>query len=181
MTTRRGPEQERRFREERPRRAVNAAVSPYPTPPPHGRGHHRPLLPRGGTPTTLSTPMARKELRVAQEPLGLGGHITLALLQQLRGVESEHSFVRDAARFFAHLFPGIVGLHPSSFNRRLRGLRRFLEPLRRAVVGELLGDPETLIVDSTLLSVSHPGRSGNRPLGSRGRRGRGGAPSRSTA
>ena len=32
--------------------------------------------------------------------------LTLALLQQLRGVESERSFLRDAQRFFAHLFPG---------------------------------------------------------------------------
>jgi hypothetical protein len=82
--------------------------------------------------------------------------ITLALFQQLRATESEHSFLRDAERFFAHLFPGVVGLHPSSFNRRLRKLRRFLEPLRRAVLPELVGDPETLIVDSTLLSVLHP-------------------------
>jgi hypothetical protein len=82
--------------------------------------------------------------------------ITLALLQQLRGVESERSFLRDAQRFFAHLFPGVVGLHPSSLHRRVRGLRRFLEPLRRAILGELVGDPETLIVDSTLLSVMHP-------------------------
>ena len=37
--------------------------------------------------------------------------ITLALLQQLRGVESERSFLRDAQRFFSHLFPGVVGLH----------------------------------------------------------------------
>ncbi len=82
--------------------------------------------------------------------------LTLALFQQLRGVESEQSFLREAERFFAHLFPGVVGLWPSSLNRRLRKLRRFLEPLRRAVVGELVGEPETLIVDSTLLSVLHP-------------------------
>jgi len=94
--------------------------------------------------------------------------ITLALLQQLRGVESEHSFLRDAARFFSHLFPGVVGLHPSSFNRRLRGLRRFLEPLRRAVLGELVGDPETLIVDSTLLSVLHPRQVGQSAAGFEG-------------
>jgi hypothetical protein len=81
--------------------------------------------------------------------------ITLALFQQLRGVESERSFLRDAARFFSHLFPGVVDLHPSSFHRRLRKLRRFLEPLRRTVASELLGDPETLIVDSPLLSVLH--------------------------
>jgi hypothetical protein len=30
---------------------------------------------------------------------------TLALLQQLRGVESERSFLREVARFFSHLFP----------------------------------------------------------------------------
>ena len=83
--------------------------------------------------------------------------MALALFQQLRGVESERSFLRDAQRFFSHLFPEVAGLHPSSFHRRLlRRLRRFLEPLRRAVLGELVGDPETLIVDSTLLAVLHP-------------------------
>ncbi len=84
--------------------------------------------------------------------------ITLALLQQLRGVESERSFLRDAseARFFSHLFPGVVGLAPSSFHRRVRKLRRFLEPLRRTVLDDLVGDPETLLVDSTLLATLHP-------------------------
>jgi len=82
--------------------------------------------------------------------------LTLALFQQLRGVESERSFLRDAERFFSHLFPGVVGLAPSSFHRRVRRLRRFLEPLRRAALPELVGDPETLVVDSTLLSVLHP-------------------------
>src|ERR687889_79917 len=82
--------------------------------------------------------------------------IALALFQQLRGVESERSFLRDAERFFSHLFPGVVGLHPSSFHRRLRKLRRFLEPLRRDILSEMVGNPETLLVDSTLLSVLHP-------------------------
>ena len=82
--------------------------------------------------------------------------ITLALFQQLRGVESGRSFLRDAQRLFSHLFPGVAGLHPCSLNRRARGLRRFLEPLRRSVLPESVGDPETLIVDSTLLAVLHP-------------------------
>src|ERR687891_2679399 len=82
--------------------------------------------------------------------------MTLALLQQLRGIESQRSFLREVARFFSHLFPGVVGLHPSSFHRRVRKLRRFLEPLRRNVLSEIVGDPETLLVDSTLLSVLHP-------------------------
>src|SRR5215216_497317 len=82
--------------------------------------------------------------------------IALALFQQLRGVESQRSFLRAAERFFSHLFPGVGGLHPSSFHRRVRKLRRFLEPLRREVLSEMVGDPETLLVDSTLLSVLHP-------------------------
>jgi hypothetical protein len=82
--------------------------------------------------------------------------LTLALFEQLRGVESERSFLRDAQRFFAHLFPGVVGMHPSSLHRRVRKLRTFLEPLRRQVLPELVGDPETLLVDSTLLEVLHP-------------------------
>jgi hypothetical protein len=31
-----------------------------------------------------------------------------------------------------------------------------MEPLRRVVLAELVGEPETLIVDSTLLPVLHP-------------------------
>jgi hypothetical protein len=60
--------------------------------------------------------------------------ITLALFQQLRGIESERSFLREAARFFSHLFPGVAGFSPSSFHRRVRKLRRHLEPLRREVL-----------------------------------------------
>jgi hypothetical protein len=86
--------------------------------------------------------------------------IALALLQQLRGVESERSFLRDAQRFFSHLFPGVAGLHPSSFNRRVRKLRSFLEPLRREILPQLVDEPETLIVDSTLLEVLHPRQVG---------------------
>jgi hypothetical protein len=82
--------------------------------------------------------------------------MTLALFQQLRGIESQRSFLREVARFFWHLFPGVVSLHPSSFHRRVRKLRYYFEPLRRAILPELVGEPETLIVDSTLLSVLHP-------------------------
>src|SRR5688572_13706304 len=67
--------------------------------------------------------------------------LTLALFQQLRGIEPERSFLREATRFFSHLFPGVLGLHPSSLHRRIRKLRRYLEPLRRVIVPELVGDP----------------------------------------
>jgi hypothetical protein len=82
--------------------------------------------------------------------------ITLALFQQLRGIESQRSFLRDVQRFFPHLFPGVVGLSLSSLHRRVRKLRCYLEPLRREVLRELVGDPESLLIDSTLLSVLHP-------------------------
>ncbi len=62
--------------------------------------------------------------------------LALALFQQLRGIESERSFLRDAQRFFVHLFPGVARMHPSSLHRRVRRLRRFLEPLRRQVLPE---------------------------------------------
>ena len=123
------------------------------------------------TPTGSSTP--KGQLYESLKQLSDSEVLTLAIFQQLRGVESERSFLRDVGgRFFAHLFPGVVGLlEPSSLQRRLRKLRRFLEPLRHAaVVPELVvGDPETLIVDSTLLSVLHP--APGRPVGGlRGRR-----------
>ena len=94
--------------------------------------------------------------------------LTLALFQQLRGIESERSFLRDAQRFFSHLFPGVAGMHPSSLHRRVRKLRRFLEPLRREVLPELVGDPETFIVDSTLLEVLHPRQVGQSAAGFEG-------------
>jgi hypothetical protein len=31
-----------------------------------------------------------------------------------------------------------------------------MEPLRRQILTEMIGEPETLLVDSTLLSVLHP-------------------------
>ena len=67
--------------------------------------------------------------------------LTLALLQQLRGTESERSFLRDAERFFSDLFLGVVGLYPSSFHRRVRKLRRFLEPLAARGAGGARGGP----------------------------------------
>src|SRR5688572_29624240 len=84
--------------------------------------------------------------------------ITLALFWQLRGVQSERSFLREAAPLFSHLFPGGVGLHPSSLHRPIRKLRRLeWSPCFRAILGRVgRGALKTLIVDSTLLEVLHP-------------------------
>lgn len=49
-------------------------------------------------------------LRLAQATLRLGGPSPRPSLQQLRGVEGERSFLRDADRFFARLFPRVAGL-----------------------------------------------------------------------
>jgi hypothetical protein len=43
-----------------------------------------------------------------------------------------------------------------SLHRRVRKLRRYLEALRREILPDLVGDPETLLIDSTLLEVLHP-------------------------
>ena len=43
----------------------------------------------------------------------------------------------------------VGGMHHSSLHRRVSELRRLLEPLRRTVVPESVGKPETLLVDST--------------------------------
>ena len=78
-------------------------------------------------------------------------------MQRLRGAESQRASLRAAERFFSHLCPGVVVPTPSSLHRRVRKLRRFLlEPLRRAVLPDLIGDPETPIADPTLLAVLHP-------------------------
>jgi hypothetical protein len=103
---------------------------------------------------TLLNPHARRYESIKR--LSDSEVIALALFQQLRGVESCRSFLRDAQRFFSELFPGVVGLHPSSLHRRVRKLRRYLEPLRREILPKLVGDPETLLIDSTLLEVLHP-------------------------
>ena len=60
----------------------------------------------------------RADLYASLKRLSDSEVLALALFQQLRGVESEPSFLREAARFFSQLFPGVVGLHPSSFHRR---------------------------------------------------------------
>jgi hypothetical protein len=65
-------------------------------------------------------------LRIPQAPLT--DSEAIVLFYQLPGVEGERSFLRNAQRFFSHLFPEVVELHPSSFHRRVRKLRRFWNP-----------------------------------------------------
>ena len=131
--------------------AKDGPRQPYPTPRLHRRGSHGALLPH------------RRRLRPSHNPHGARRYesikrladsevIALALFQQLRGVESERSFLGDAEEILLAPVPRSRGaLHPSSFHRRVRKLRPFLEPVRREVLSEMVGDPQTLLVDSTLL------------------------------
>jgi hypothetical protein len=78
--------------------------------------------------------------------------ITLALFQQLRGVESERSILRDCTCFFSAV-PRCYGDAPLLVSPEGRQApRRFVEPLRGIIVPELVGESETM-VDSTLLEV----------------------------
>src|SRR5215207_1106340 len=134
--------------------ATDGPTQPYPTARPNGRGPHRPVLPHR---RRLRPPQPQGEaLRIHKAACRLGGHNPRPPAAAAgRGVRA-----LLLARCPAVLLPpvprGRGASHPSSLHRRVRKLRRFLEPLRREVVRELVGDPETLLVDSTLLAALHP-------------------------
>src|SRR3712207_452137 len=66
--------------------ATDGPTQPYPTPRPHGRGPHRPLLPhRRRLPPPQ--PLWRSTLRIHKAPLGLRSHYACALpAAERRGV-----------------------------------------------------------------------------------------------
>jgi hypothetical protein len=80
----------------------------YPGPTVLGRGDHRALFCLIDDTYRRLNPHAQRYETLKK--LSDSEVLTLALFQQLRGVESERSFLRDAARFFSHLFPGVMGL-----------------------------------------------------------------------
>jgi hypothetical protein len=103
--------------------ATDGPTQPYPTARPHGRGSETVLFCIVDDTYTLLNPHGARRYESIKR-LSDMEIVTLASFQQPRGVESERSFLRDAERFFSHLFPGVVGVHPSSFHRRVRKLRR---------------------------------------------------------
>src|SRR5215218_9486407 len=129
-------------------------AQPYPTPPRDGRGPHRPLLPHRRCLHPSQPP--RPPLRIHKAPLGLRSHRSRPL-PAAAGSGKRTLVLARRPEVLLPLVPRRGGaLHPSSLHRRVRKLRRFLEPLRREVLYEMVGEPETLLVDSTLLSVLHP-------------------------
>src|SRR3712207_4312142 len=135
--------------------AIDGPPQPYPTPRPHGRGSHGALLPhRRRLPPPQ--PSWRSTLRIHKAPCGLRGHDPRTLPTAARRGERTLFLARCREVFLAPV-PRSRGAAPfPSLHRRVRKLRRFLEPLRRNVLSEMVGDPETVLVDSTLLSVLHP-------------------------
>jgi len=87
--------------------------------------------------------------------------ITLVLSQQLRSAEYYGPSCAKPPAFSP--IPSRRG-RPRLFlffpSQRPQAKAIFLEPLRRTVVAELLGEPETLLIDSSLLLLSamHPMR-----------------------
>jgi hypothetical protein len=106
-----------------PQGAIDGPTQPYPTLGRDGRGSLTVLFCLIDDAYTHLNPHGARRYESIKR-LADSEVITLALFQQLRGVESERSFLRDTERFFPHLFPGVVGVHPSSFHRRVRKLRR---------------------------------------------------------
>jgi hypothetical protein len=101
----------------------------------------------------------RADLYKAIKKLSNSEVLTLALFQQLRGVESERSFLRDAQCFFVHLFPGVAGLAPSSFHRRV-GLTPVGGHTRVSDVNADEGSPKGAGSNTTLYTrVQSRGRS----------------------
>jgi hypothetical protein len=98
----------------------------------------------------------RSTLRVPQAPLGLGGH-HLGALPAAAGRRERTLLPAGRREVLLAAVPRRGGAAPLLVPPASEeALRRFLEPLRRGVLSEMVGEPETLLVDSTLLSVLHP-------------------------
>jgi hypothetical protein len=98
--------------------------------------------------------------------------LTLALFQQLRGIESERSFLRDAQRFISVLLAPVSGrgedapLIFAAPGEETQALLGTLAPRSPARVARRSGDPHR--VDSTLLEVLHPRQVGQWAAGFEG-------------
>src|SRR3954451_3119785 len=149
--------------------AKDGPTEPYFTPPPDGRGPHGALLPHRRRLRSSQPPCPL--LRIHKAPLGLGSYRPRPLPAAARRGKRTLFLARRPKVLLSLIPRGGGALHPSSFHRRVRKLRRFLEPLRRDVLYEMVGNPETLLVDSTLLSVLHPRQVSLRARASPGRRG----------
>src|SRR5215210_6747082 len=101
--------------------ATDGPTQPYPTPRPDGRGPHGALLPHRRRLRSSQPPCPL--LRIPQAPLGLGSHRPRPLPAAARRGKRT-LFLARRREVLLPLVPRVVGLHPSSFHRRVRKLRR---------------------------------------------------------
>src|SRR3954449_1959717 len=114
--------------------AKDGPTEPYFTPCRDGRGPHGALLPPRRRLRSSQPPCPL--LRIHKAPLGLGSRNS-SPSPSSSSCEAWKANALSCARPKGSSLtcsPGVVGLHPSSFHRRVRKLRRFLEPLRRDVL-----------------------------------------------
>src|SRR5215212_10552345 len=94
-------------------------------------------------------------LRIHKAPLGLGSHRPRPLPAAARRGKRT-LFLARGPEVLLPLVPRGGGAAPFLVPSKGEEAQAFLEPLRRDVLYEMVGNPETLLVDSTLLSVLHP-------------------------
>ena len=126
-----------------------------PTPRRDGRGSDRPFLPRGRC-LRPSQPLWRSTLRIHKAACGLGSHRACALPAASRRGERTLVLARRREVLLSPV-PGSGGAAPflvPSAGEEAQALR--MEVLRRDVLSEMVSEPETLLIDSALLSVLHP-------------------------
>src|SRR5215203_49946 len=134
--------------------AKDGPTQPYPTPRPNGRGPERPLLSHRRC--LRAAQPEREALRASQAALGLGDHHPRPLATASRRGVGALLLARHPEVFLSSVPRGgraspFLVAPPGEEAQALR-----MEPLRRGIVPELVGDPETLLIDSTLLAALHP-------------------------
>lgn len=79
--------------------------------------------------------------------------ISLALLQEALGIDSEHWFWSKLQADYPHDFPDLP--HLTRYNRRRKRLAGWIEKLARLWGGQLCPHEDTFMVDSILVPVAH--------------------------
>lgn len=104
----------------------------------------------------------KKRYRGAPKQLIDAELLTLLMVQELLGIESETSFLRFEARFLGNAFPV---LDQSQFNRRAKTVTPRLEKFRNYLLKRLNIDQcDLLTIDSCPVPLVHPQRVKSSPL-----------------
>lgn len=85
--------------------------------------------------------------------------ITLALMQEALGIDSEHGYWRKLESDYAAAFPTLP--HLTRYNRRRKRLSQWIHRLTKRWASQLLGSEDTFMVDSVPVPVAHIAREHN--------------------